>query len=90
MQKVGSRGGVGGGRVVWLALERQEHLEIGRGNDCEVVGGDEEAGLDLTLQRLVGERGRGVAEAAEGLADPRRVGIGESGGEAIGTAEGMV
>ncbi|GFZ20964.1 ASH1-related protein 2 [Actinidia rufa] len=76
----GGSGGVGG---LFCALKREKSAEIGRGNGGQVVGGDEEACLDLAV---VGERRR-RSEEAEGLADPGGVGGGEGGGAAGGAAE---
>lgn len=40
----GGGGGIGGG-----AFESEQNPEVGRGNDGEVVGGDEESELDLAF-----------------------------------------
>lgn len=74
-------GGVvkGGG----VALKRKKSLEVGRGVEGQVVGGQEDTSLELAVEGE-GRRVVAVAEAKEGLAEPLRVG-----GEAVGAAEAL-
>lgn len=66
VEEVGGGGEVGGG-----AVEGEERVEEVGGVEREVVGGHEEAGLEVEVEGVV--RGEGVAEAEEGLASPGRV-----------------
>uniref|UniRef100_A0A2P2N825 Uncharacterized protein n=1 Tax=Rhizophora mucronata TaxID=61149 RepID=A0A2P2N825_RHIMU len=64
--------------ILRTALKGQQGLPLRRGDQSKIVGGDEEAGLDLAFQGLLMEEmRRGVTQAAKSMADPRRMGRGQ-------------